>query len=704
MNLKIDTMIFAPVIKTIMKKIFQLSMLVMLAQTATAQTPDTLFSKTLTEVIITGQYRPQSVKNSVYQVRSISAEQIRRQGANSLPDILNKQLNIRFSQDLSTGGTSVAMMGMKGQNLKVLIDGLPLTGRQGATNEIDISQVDIHSIERIEIVEGPMSVIYGADALAGVINIITKKASRSPITVSARLHEETVGNEYGITQGIHNQHLSLGGRLKNWELGGAVGRNYFGGWKDTASDRELIWHKKDQLLANGFMGYANGKFRARYRVDGLDEIITNPGNFLSVQQSSGDTLANDQEYLSRRVMHQFKAGYTPNGIWNVQLQSAYTSYSRQVFSTTVSKKTGDTRLDMGTGRQSVVHFTGFTTRVSAVYKFSPLVSVQPGAEIQLDAGEGERLQSGNNQVNDYAFFITSEITPGSKWNIRPGLRFISNSVYQAPPLIPSLNIKYGISRALDLRLAYARGFRSPSLRELYFNFFDANHQILGNPELEAETSHSFTGSLNWNRVTESKSAYTITLGAFYNAVKNGIDYAVSANDPNIYILTNVADAKTAGMNTTISYVRNRWNLSAGAAYTGFYNDYVNTDHTLPQLQWSPEANAAIGYTIREAGLDLNLFYKFTGKRPYYTLTSTQQFERVSQQAYHLADLTITKKACRHFVFSAGIRNLFNVDRIRSTGGTTGIHTASGTTNIASGRSVFAGIIFNWEKNSKTPKL
>ena len=52
-----------------------------------------------------------------------------------------------------------------------------MAGRQGTSNEIDINQIDINSIERIEIVEGPMSVVYGADALAGVINIITKKAA-----------------------------------------------------------------------------------------------------------------------------------------------------------------------------------------------------------------------------------------------------------------------------------------------------------------------------------------------------------------------------------------------------------------------------------------------------------------------------------------------------------------------------------------------
>src|SRR6185503_20761488 len=186
--------------------------------------------KTLGEVVVTGQYKPQSLKNSVYQVRVISKEKIQKTAAARLQDVLSTELNMRFTQDNATGGSDITMMGLKGQNVKVLIDGLPMTGRQGTTNEIDINQVDVNSIERIEIVEGPMSVIYGADALAGVINIITKKANASKISVIAKLHEETVGKEYGIQQGIHNQYVGLTLRNKKWEIGGGFGYNYFGGW------------------------------------------------------------------------------------------------------------------------------------------------------------------------------------------------------------------------------------------------------------------------------------------------------------------------------------------------------------------------------------------------------------------------------------------------------------------------------------------
>lgn len=687
-----------------MRKIYFLSMAVLIVSAIQSQSvriapaEDTTKPKELDEVVVTGQYKPQSVKKSVYQVRTIPAERIQRQGAVNLQTVLNNELNIRFSQDLATGGSDITMMGLKGQNIKILVDGLPMTGRQGTSNEININQIDINSIERIEIVEGPMSVVYGADALAGVINIITKKSKAVKYSVTARLHEETVGREYGLfDRGIHNQYAGFIAKHNNWEFGGAFGHNYFGGWKDTVTGRELVWHKKDQLLANGFIGYSKNKFSIRYRLDGLDEIITNPGNFLFYQQASGDTLAQDQEYLTNRLMHQLQGSYFVNSDLNFQLQTSYTDYSRQVFSTTVSQHTGKVSLDMGTGRQSIIDFTGFTLRGIVNYKLSTIFSLQPGIDLNLDRGKGERLKAGSNAVDDYAFFLTSEITPSEKINIRPGIRIIRNSVYDAPPVIPSLNTKFALTKNLDLRLAYARGFRSPSLRELYFNFFDANHQIIGNPDLKAETSHSFTGSLNWKKITSKEVVYTTVLGGFYNSVKNLIDYAVSASNQNVFQLTNVSDSRTAGINlSTIVKYRN-WNISVGASYTGFYNDYSETDDALPQLQWSAEVNSSIGYTFSKIGLDVNLYYKFTGKRPYYTTNSSQQVVLGEQKGFHMADLTFNKKAFKYLSFNTGIRNLFDVTRLNNTVTSGGVHTSNGTRNIANGRSFFAGVNFNWSK-------
>jgi outer membrane receptor for ferrienterochelin and colicins len=677
-----------------MRKIYTLLLLI-IAATASAQ-EDTTNAKQLDEVVVTGQFRPQSMKNSVQTVRTITKERIQKQGATKLQDVLSNELNIRFSQDVATGGSDITMLGLPGKNVKILIDGLPVIGRQGTSNEININQIDINTIERIEIVEGPMSVVYGADALAGVINIITKKSAAAKFAVTARVQEETVGKEYGVKQGIHNQYVGASFRYKNWEIGGGFGYNYFGGWKDTAIDRELVWHMKDQITGNGYIGFSKGRFSIRYRFDGLDEIIYNPGNFTIPDTDAGDTAAFDQEYMSRRLMQQIQSSYTVNKNLSFSAQASYTDYHREVFSTQVSKHTGVTSLSPVPGSQTEIEFKGFSFRGSALYRLSSVVAFQPGVDVNLESGDGERLKEGNNKVNDYAFYLSSEITPGKKINIRPGIRIVHNSVYDAPPVIPSINTKFVLSKNLALRLSYAYGFRAPTVRELYFNFFDANHNIIGNPDLKAETSNSFTGSLTWSKVDPKQVVYTTVLGGFYNDVKNLIDYAISAADPNVFQLTNIYNSKTAGVSLTTIAKYKQWNVSVGFAYTGFYNDYSESDPSLPTLQWSPEANTSIGYSFRKIGLDANFFYKFTGKKPSY-VQDGNNIVAAELESYHLADFTLNKKLFKYFSLSAGVRNIFDVARVNNSVISNTQHGSNGARNIAYGRSYFAGLVFNWEK-------
>lgn len=677
-----------------MRKILTLTLVSFAGLSAYAQEDSTKIKELSGVIVSTGQYKPQSVKNSVYQVRVISQEQIKKQAPAKLQDVLNSQLNIRFAQDRATGGSDINMLGLPGQNVKILIDGVPMVGRQGTSNEININQVEVNSIDRIEIIEGPMSVIYGADALAGVINIITKKPKRNQISVHARLQEETVGREYGINQGIHNQYLGLSGSYKNWYASGGIGRNLFHGWKDTAVGRELLWHKKDQIVANALVGYRTARLNVYYRLDGLDEIITNPANL-----PPGGQPAVDQDYMTTRLMQQVQASYLFNNQLSANAQVSYSHFTRQVYST-LFYPNGDVRVATAAGLHSLSTFNGWNGRASVVYKPSSLISFQPGIDINTETGDGERMKQGVQRINDYAFFITSEITPGKRINIRPGLRFIENSVYDAPPVVPSLNAKFLISDAFDLRLAYARGFRAPSLRELYYDFFDASHSIQGNPNLEAETSNSFTGSITWNSNKLKPVKFRTVLSGFYNDIDNMISYAVDASNPSLTTYSNIDRYKTTGGSLNGQVIYRNLDASVGFGYTGRYNDFSENDQDLPEFQWSPEVNAIISYGFPRIGLDLNLYYKYTGKLPFYheiVVNGQAQAVLSETEGYNWADLTINKKLFKLLTVSGGVRNLFDVSNINSIV-VGGVHSSGGGTRpIGYGRSWFLGLAFNWEK-------
>jgi outer membrane receptor for ferrienterochelin and colicins len=664
------------------------------AQVGLSQTDakDSINRKELTEVTVTGQHKPQSVRNSVYQVRIISKERIQRQSATKLQDVLNNELNIRFSQDLATGGSDMSMLGLSGQNVKILIDGVPMIGRQGTSNEININQIDVNSIERIEIIEGPLSVVYGADALAGVINIITKKPGGKKLSLNARVHEETIGKEYGLQQGIHNQYIGANWNYRNWQFAGNFGRNLFNGWRGDTTGRELTWHKKDQLIANALIGYRNSRFGIYYRLDGLDEIITNPANNINNQP------AVDQDYLTKRVMQQIQSSYTFNGKWSANVLASHTWFERQLYST-LFYPNGDVRVSTAPGAHSSNQFNGLTLRGTAVYKPYEMLSFQSGFDINSEKGSGERIKAGANEMTDYAFFITSEITPVKRINIRPGIRFIKNSVYDAPPVIYSLNTKFLLAKDLDLRLAYARGFRAPSIRELYFDFRDASHDILGNENLEAEQSNSFTGSLSWKAYQRNSLLITAQLTGFANDVDNMITYIQSPNDPRVTTYGNVDKYKTRGgtIGTTVAY--KQFTGNAGFSYTGYYNQFYNQDKSLPSYTKSAELNSNLSYRFVKAGLDINFFYKYTGKRPFYQLgvvNGTEQTILTETDPYNWADLTVNKKLHRFFTLNAGIRNLFDVTTVNNNA-VGSAHSNGGARPVGYGRSYFAGLTFNFEK-------
>lgn len=585
-------------------------------------------------------------------------------------------------------------MGLSGQNVKVLLDGVPMTGRQGTSNEIDINQVDIQSIERIEIIEGPMSVIYGADALAGVINIITVKPRKESLNIKARLQEESSGKEYGLSQGIHNQYVEANWANRKWKLGGGAGRNFFGGWKGASQGRELEWHKKDQLLGNFMAGYSGSRWNIYYKTNLLSETITNPGAF-----SNGETI--DQDYISNRQMHQLQGAVQLGDKLSYQGLAAYTNYSREIYSTTL-KENGDRRLALGNGMQDMTRFSGFVLRGTFLYKLSPRVSIQPGYDINTESGSGERLKQGTQHVSDYAAFVSAEISPVPAIKLRPGIRFAKNSVYEAPPVIPSFNTKFLLGERLDLRLAYAKGFRAPSIRELYFYFFDASHQIEGNTDLRAETSNSLTGSLEWTAIKKDALSFAATLNVFYNDVQNLISVGQSQTNATVFTYLNVSKYKTRGLNIQNRLRHRNWEASLGAAYTGRYNDYSEEDQSIPEFKWSAELNSYLSYTFAKPELTASLFYKYTGKLPSYQVVTVdgQQEARLTETAgYHWADLSLSKKLFGALTLNAGVRNLFDVTRINNTAVDGGAHSDGGPRPIGYGRSFFAGILVNWIKQN-----
>ena len=687
-----------------MKKIYTLLAVIMMTTAAAGQwrpSPgeDTTKAKELVEVVVTGQYKPQSVKNSVYQVRVVNSERIRLSGATNVQQVLNNQLGFRFSNDNTLGTTDVQLMGMTGRNVKILLDGVPMVDR-GDTRE-SLNQVDVNTIERIEIIEGPMSVSYGSDALAGVINIITRKNLRDDLSVTAKAQEETAGSEYHpfSYKGVHTQNVSVNYKKNNWGFIVGGTHNDFNGFGGDAYGRDKNWKPKEQWMGNAKLSYSKEAFNIYYRLDGLHEDILSRGPI-----NLSNYKAIDQQYITNRLSHQVQGGYHFNNQLQMAVIIGYTDYRRRTTTTRHDFEKVTDELTVGEGEQDLSKFNSFVFRNTWQYQVSKKLSLQPGIDINREEASGQRI-AGNPVIIDYAAFISAEIKPTEKINIRPGLRFIRNSVYNAPPVIPSVNAKFTIGQQSDIRVAYAYGFRSPALRELYFDFVDANHNIVGNPDLKAEYSNSFTGSYNWS-VNKRNIRYSASVGGFFNDFNNQIGFALADAASNQYTYFNVNKAKTVGGTIENKISWKQIEAGMGFSYIGFSRelyddkDYIKIDNK--KYLWSPELTATAAYSFTKLKTKLNLFYKYTGKRPQYVTGKNAASQSVlyvaETSSYHLADVTAYTTVNKYIAISAGIKNLFDVTNINSTAVSSGsIHNGAGALSVGYGRSYFLGLNFQWSK-------
>ncbi|HLF33320.1 MAG TPA: TonB-dependent receptor [Cyclobacteriaceae bacterium] len=640
----------------------------------------------LNEVVVIGQYEPQSASNSVYKVRTISRERIDAQAASNIADLLTNEMNVRISHDLTLGSSNMSLQGISGQNVKVLIDGVPVIGRTGS--EIDLSQLSTQSIEKIEVVEGPMAVSYGSNALAGVINIITRKSSLHKIDLGLTLQEESAGREYDIDKGLHNMSLTAGYNISDkWYAGLDLGRNFFGGFQGAATGRNQEWDPKTQVNGSAIIKFSPGSSGMHYRLDFLDETIRSNADPVGLFQP----IALDEVYHSNRYIHQVQGGAKIPVLGRFNGVVSFSDYRRIKTQYAHNLVTGEKPLSTASGGQDTSWFKTWIFRGSVVNGTrADRISWETGYDINIDHTGGGRILDGlSRSIGDYAIFASAEIIPVRPLKIRPGLRWAYNTVFEAP-LVPSLNLKCQIAETADLRFSYGKGFRAPTLRELYFEFIDSNHRIFGNENLSPENSDHLDFSYTLLRQLSKSLRGQSDLDVFYNSIRNQITYGQSVTDPSSITFINVNKFKSWGANVGQKFIWPRFTGQATIGFTGRFNE-LSDSMDLAKWEYSPEVSSRITYSWSSRGMQLSLFYKYTGKVPQYALTINDQGEQEAFLGriddYHWMDLTVRKDLWNHFSVTAGIKNIFNVTNISATALNGGGHSSGDGLAIGYGRSI-----------------
>lgn len=647
----------------------------------------------LNQLVITGQYKEGSPEKSVHKIKVLEMEELKNRGVVNLKDALEFETNMRISQD-NVLGSSISIQGMSGENVKIMIDGVPVIGRQDGN--IDLNQINLNNVDRIEIVEGPLSVNYGTNALAGTINIITKKDQAEEINLGLNTYYESVGQ--------YNLDGQLSYSKKKHRVSVSGGRNFFDGWsadedvefipesQPADSSRFLQWKPKEQYFLN--FQYSIKLKDGSYRLfaDAFREDITSKG----IPRAPYYLTAFDQYFITNRYMMGIdvneKSG--ENIYWSVLASYNFYSRSRNTYFKDLSDLSEE--LTENPEDHDTTGFDSYMSRGSLrfVTKDSKL-NWEIGYDLNHEVAEGKRIEEGEQSIGDYALFTTAEWAVTSKLIVKPGLRYAYNTAYSSP-LIPSVNFRLA-TKSIIYRLSYAKGFRSPSLKELYFEFVDINHNVFGNKDLKAETSDNFQFDASY-KLRGRAGVTQIEAGMFFNEIDNMIALS-QLNQSQQYTYMNIGKFRSQGLDININQSLKQWKFAFGFVLTGRQSEIDNVE-TQNTMYYSPEYNGSVLYELKKIGGNLTAYYKYNGSLPMYYTDDLGNTEIVTVQKYEMIDLSGTKYFLKKRLnLTVGAKNLLNVQNIVSTGTATGNHTSdAGSIPVSWGRTFFASI--KWTINSK----
>lgn len=633
------------------------------------------------EVVVTGQYKPVSLDKSIYNIKFIGKPRIENQAANTMAELLSKELNFRINNDPSTG-SSLDLQGISGENVKILVDGVPVIGR--LDGNIDLSQINLENVEHVEIVEGPMSVIYGSNALAGVVNIITKENKYSKFKAGINGYYESVG--------IYNLNGSVDTRFGNNGLSFTGGRNFFGGYSLSDSTRSQQWKPKEQYNAGTTYSYRKGGTTLKYKVDFFSENLLDRSDLFPPYYEKGT----DTWFNTMRFNNSLHFGQNLKGGNNIHLLAAYSYYDREKNKYLTDLTTLETVLIPNPDEQDTSVFHSVTARGGFNHAVEEgKLDYQVGFDINTELGKGKRMQNGEEHIGDYAIFASVQWHATSQLTLQPAMRVSYNTEYESP-VTPSFNIKYEFPKTI-IRASYARGFRAPSLKELYLQFYDSNHQIEGNEDLIAERSHNFNLAVN-NNSTLFSTPIKLGAKAFYNVIQDRISLIqVDPDNPLHYKNANTDHFESLGGDISVaSHPLKSLSMDAGISYIGRKDSYYQSDNFI--FSTSIIANLSLQFLKSKA--TANLFYKYSGKYPVHTYVSDEEIQLYYLDAFNNMDLNLSVKLFRQQVrVTTGIKNIFNNTQLAGTTGGSGHGGGEGASSLVGwGRTIFLGISYNFSKN------
>jgi outer membrane receptor for ferrienterochelin and colicins len=658
-------------------------------------------SDSLQEVVVTGTGTQHLLKNAPVQTEVITQKMLRQYGGKSLEDIL-AGLTASFAFNEGDMGSQMQLNGLANSYILILIDGKRIHGDVGGEN--DLGLIDPHNIEKIEIVKGAQSALYGSDAMAGVVNIITKKHTEKGVFVD---NSTRYGSHNDLRQ--HNSLVLTFGDFSS-QTNFQMQRN--DGWQNTAEEyaEAMVLTDSKNKTVNKFKNwqiaerltykplkslelYAEGSYykknilRPQNGTHPSCDVYTYDLRYNNASASLGgkwyprgekSEVRGKRDYITLDVdwnKHAYYYDYTAKHYDYVLLQGEeYGDQNGEWFS--VAMLPGQSKLQ--SDQQRVMGL------LKGIFYLPYENTLNAGAEYRYDYLKApERTETGTASDQTAALYVQDEFNMLQWLNITAGLRLVDNRSFGLR-LTPKISAMLSVGD-FRFRLGWSQGFKTPTVKELHYRYLhvmgSSTFFNIGNTNLDPQISNYYSANIEYRgrNFTASVTGYLNKLDnmiALVNVSSGEIPAGITtaylgdgSTNVQARMYKNMDDARTCGLDFTLSYkVMKGLTLNAAYSYLDtkahLYDEKTERMNTVvidgtAHHKWNASAmyshtfspSYALGISLSTRGSSTR-YYQNNGNGKAYQIWRINTTHDLGKQDKMLA-----------YRLEAGVDNIFNfVDR------------------------------------------
>lgn len=573
-------------------------------------------------IVVTGTRSARQISEAPVRTELIDQKAIRRSGADNLQDLLEEapQLNI----ERAFGRSGLQLRGLDSKYTLIVVDGQRVSGRVGGIQ--DLSLLPAEQLERVEIVRGTASMLYGADAIGGVVNLISRQPTE-PFSARGRA-------AYG-SRNTADLSAEVGGKLDTLSLSANAGYHRDDGYDLTADS--------PQRLGPGFEQLNLGQ-RAKWqptRRFSLEQRVNYVFRDASAIDATGGGAVLDRGSRIQTLNTLLRPEYEIDDAHSIAFRAGYSLYDDRFR----LDQRGDDALDQRQDTRQ--HLAEFGVQSSHLLGGRHLLTA--AVEGFVESLASGRLEPGDAQRGRFGALIQDEwaLSDDPLWVLVPGVRVDHDTRFGTYPS-PRIALRFDPSERVQTRMSYGWGFRAPNFRELFLDFQNpgAGYLIEGNPDLEPERAQSADFSveaqaLSWLRL--SAAGFFTHLDQLIQTVPED----VAAGGTQRFVYENVERAYIAGAELGVELA-----LGKQVSLGGSYSFLRARDRSAGRpLEGRPQhrGSAKLSWTA-PFGTSLVARVAITGERPFFQdIDGDGEEEQRTADRYALADLRV------HHDFVAGLR-------------------------------------------------